>query len=57
MVFSSCLLNIRGLSFNKRLGLFKDHQIRTELMRRGKTGTYEITTVGGEQVKAFIPQP
>ena len=26
-------------------------------MRRGKTGTYEITTVGGEQIKAFIPQP
>jgi Fic family protein len=27
------------------------------MMRRGNTGTYEITTVGGEQVQAFIPKP
>ena len=26
-------------------------------MRRGNTGTYEITVVGGEQVRAFIPHP
>lgn len=27
------------------------------MTRRGNTGTYEITTVGGEQVQAFIPKP
>lgn len=26
-------------------------------MKRGKTGTYEVTSVGGEQVRAFIPNP
>jgi Fic family protein len=26
-------------------------------MQRGSTGRYEITTVGGEQVRAFIPHP
>ena len=26
-------------------------------MRRGNTGDYEITTVGAEQVRAFIPRP
>ena len=26
-------------------------------MRRGETGRYEVTTVGGEQVRAFIPNP
>jgi len=26
-------------------------------MKRGMTGRYEITSVGGEQVRAFIPQP
>src|SRR4030095_5876104 len=27
------------------------------LMRRGSTGQYKITSVGGEQVQAFIPPP
>ena len=26
-------------------------------MRRGSTGHYKITSVGGEQVQAFIPHP
>jgi Fic family protein len=26
-------------------------------MRRGSTGQYEITSVGGEQVRAFVPHP
>jgi hypothetical protein len=26
-------------------------------MQRGITGEYEITSVGGEQVRAFIPHP
>jgi len=26
-------------------------------MRRGNTGRYEITTVGGEQIRSFIPHP
>jgi len=26
-------------------------------MRRGETGRYDVTAVGGEQVRAFIPQP
>lgn len=26
-------------------------------MNRGVTGTYEVTNVGGEQVRAFMPQP
>jgi len=26
-------------------------------MQRGKTGRYEITTIGGEKVRAFIPDP
>ncbi len=26
-------------------------------MRRGETGTYDVTAVGGEQVRAFIPSP
>lgn len=26
-------------------------------MKRGLTGEYEITTVAGEQVKAFVPRP
>lgn len=26
-------------------------------MQRGTTGKYEITTVGGEQVRAFVPHP
>ena len=26
-------------------------------MQRGKTGRYEITSVGGEQVRAFVPAP
>jgi len=28
-----------------------------ETMRRGSTGEYAITTVGGEQIRAFIPHP
>jgi len=27
------------------------------MTRRGNTGSYEVTTVGGEQVQAFIPKP
>lgn len=26
-------------------------------MERGQTGRYEITTVGGESVRAFVPSP
>ncbi len=26
-------------------------------MQRGNTGRYEITSIGGEQVRAFIPHP
>jgi hypothetical protein len=26
-------------------------------MKRGETGKYEITTVAGEQVRAFVPVP
>ena len=26
-------------------------------MRRGNTGQYEITSAGGEQIRAFIPHP
>lgn len=26
-------------------------------MKRGETGTYEVTTVGGEPVRAFVPRP
>lgn len=26
-------------------------------MKRGETGTYEITTAGGESVRAFVPKP
>jgi Fic family protein len=26
-------------------------------MKRGMTGTYEVTTVGGESVRAFVPSP
>src|SRR3990167_4696816 len=26
-------------------------------MRRGETGKYEVTTVGGERVHAFVPAP
>ena len=26
-------------------------------MKRGETGRYEITSVGGEQVRAFVPAP
>jgi Fic family protein len=26
-------------------------------MRRGETGRYQVTTVGGEQVRAFVPAP
>lgn len=26
-------------------------------MKRGETGRYEVTTVGGERVRAFIPAP
>ena len=26
-------------------------------MKRGKTGRYEVTTVGGERVRAFVPNP
>ena len=28
---------------------------RRGLMKRGKTGIYDVTSVGGEQVRAFIP--
>ena len=27
------------------------------MLRRGSTGQYKITSVGGEQVQAFIPHP
>ena len=26
-------------------------------MKRGKAGTYDVTSVGGEQIRAFIPSP
>ncbi len=26
-------------------------------MQRGEIGTYEITSIGGEQVRAFVPAP
>ncbi len=26
-------------------------------MKRGETGTYEVTTAGGESVRAFVPRP
>lgn len=26
-------------------------------MQRGETGRYEVTSVGGEQVRAFVPAP
>ena len=26
-------------------------------MQRGETGVYEVTTVAGEQVRAFVPNP
>ncbi|MDE0708946.1 MAG: Fic family protein, partial [bacterium] len=26
-------------------------------MDRGETGRYEVTTIGGEEVRAFIPLP
>jgi hypothetical protein len=26
-------------------------------MQRGETGTYEITSAGGERVRAFVPNP
>ena len=26
-------------------------------MKRGKTGKYQVTSVGGEQVRAFVPAP
>lgn len=26
-------------------------------MTRGETGTYEVSTVAGEEVRAFIPKP
>ena len=26
-------------------------------MKRGETGTYEVTTAGGESVRAFVPLP
>jgi len=26
-------------------------------MKRGETGTYEVTTAGGEPVRAFVPLP
>ena len=26
-------------------------------MKRGETGSYEVTSIGGEQVRAFIPRP
>lgn len=26
-------------------------------MKRGRTGRYEVTSIGGEEIRAFIPHP
>jgi len=51
------LFRLRGQSLNSHGGYSDSLSKEAPEVRRGETGLYELTTVGGEQVRAFIPSP